>query len=41
MIFGTPTDFTLSELSLEMLFPANERMVATARSMIDERSRQP
>src|SRR5271167_272153 len=36
MIFGTPTDVTLSELTLEMLFPADEPTVAIVRSMVDE-----
>ena len=35
-IFGTPTDVTLSELALEMLFPADELTVAIVRSMADE-----
>jgi hypothetical protein len=35
-IFGTPTDVTLSELALEMLFPADEATVAIVRSMADE-----
>jgi hypothetical protein len=35
-IFGTPTDVTLSELALEMLFPADEVTVAIVRSMADE-----
>ena len=35
-IFGTPTDVTLSELALEMLFPADEATVAVVRSMADE-----
>jgi hypothetical protein len=28
-IFGTPTDVTLSELALEMLFPADSETIAT------------
>jgi transcriptional regulator with XRE-family HTH domain len=36
MIFGTPTDVTLSELSLEMLFPADEDTVAIVKAMVDE-----
>jgi hypothetical protein len=35
-VFGTPTDVTLSELALEMLFPADERTVAVVGSMIEE-----
>ena len=35
-IFGTPTDVTLSELALEMLFPADEQTVAIVKSMIDD-----
>ena len=36
MIFGTPTDVTLSELTLEMLFPADEPTIAIVRSMVEE-----
>lgn len=35
-IFGTPTDVTLSELSLEMLFPADEHTVAIVKAMVEE-----
>jgi transcriptional regulator with XRE-family HTH domain len=35
-IFGTPTDVTLSELALEMLFPADESTVSIVKSMVDE-----
>ena len=35
-IFGTPTDVTLSELSLEMLFPADELTRAVVLAMLDE-----
>ena len=35
-IFGTPTDVTLSELALEMLFPADEPTIAIVKSMTDE-----
>jgi transcriptional regulator with XRE-family HTH domain len=35
-IFGTPTDVTLSELALEMLFPADEATIAIVRTMVDE-----
>jgi transcriptional regulator with XRE-family HTH domain len=37
-IFGTPTDVTLSELALEMLFPADEHTVAIVRLMVDEQA---
>ena len=39
-IFGTPTEITLSELALEMLFPADEATVAVVRSMVDEQAAQ-
>jgi transcriptional regulator with XRE-family HTH domain len=35
-IFGTPTDVTLSELALEMLFPADQATVANVRRLADE-----
>lgn len=35
-IFGTPTDVTLSELALEMLFPADAHTVALVKSMGEE-----
>jgi transcriptional regulator with XRE-family HTH domain len=35
-IFGTPTDVTLSELALEMLFPADEATVAIVKAMVEE-----
>jgi transcriptional regulator with XRE-family HTH domain len=35
-IFGTPTDVTLSELALEMLFPADAATIAIVKSMVDE-----
>jgi hypothetical protein len=35
-IFGTPADVTLSELALEMLFPADEATAAIARTMAEE-----
>ena len=35
-IFGTPTDVTLSELALEMLFPADEHTVAIVKTMVEE-----
>src|SRR5258708_14009302 len=40
-IFGTPTDVTLSELALEMLFPANELTAAIVWSMTDEDAKHP
>lgn len=40
MIFGTPTDVTLSELTLEMLFPADEATAVVVRSMVEETERQ-
>jgi len=39
-IFGTPTDVTLSELTLEMLFPADEATAVVVRSMVEETDRQ-
>jgi transcriptional regulator with XRE-family HTH domain len=35
-IFGTPTDVTLSELALEMLFPADTATIAIVRVMEEE-----
>jgi hypothetical protein len=35
-IFGTPTDVTLSELALEMLFPADKATIAIVKTMVDE-----
>ena len=35
-VFGTPNDVTLSELALEMLFPADEKTAAIARAMVEE-----
>ena len=35
-VFGTPNDVTLSELALEMLFPADEGTVEIARAMVEE-----
>lgn len=35
-IFGTPTDVTLSELALEMLFPADDATVKIVKAMADE-----
>ncbi|HTC10574.1 MAG TPA: helix-turn-helix transcriptional regulator [Acetobacteraceae bacterium] len=39
-IFGTPTDVTLSELALEMLFPADEATIAIVKAMMDEATAQ-
>jgi len=39
-IFGTPTDVTLSELTLEMLFPADEATAVVVRAMVEETERQ-
>jgi transcriptional regulator with XRE-family HTH domain len=39
-VFGTPTDVTLSELALEMLFPANEATAAIVRAMAEESAEQ-
>jgi transcriptional regulator with XRE-family HTH domain len=38
-VFGAPADITLSELALEMLFPADEATIAIARDMVDEAKR--
>lgn len=35
-VFGTPMDVTLSELALEMLFPADEATVRVVKAMTDE-----
>jgi transcriptional regulator with XRE-family HTH domain len=40
-VFGTPTDVTLSELALEMLFPADEETAAIVRSMVEESAEAP
>jgi hypothetical protein len=37
-IFGTPTDVTLSELALEMLFPADAETAAIVRALSAETS---
>jgi transcriptional regulator with XRE-family HTH domain len=39
-IFGTPTDVTLSELALEMLFPADDVTIAIVRTMVAEEMSQ-
>jgi len=36
-VFGTPNDVTLSELALEMLFPADEKTAEIAKAMVEER----
>jgi transcriptional regulator with XRE-family HTH domain len=40
-IFGTPTDVTLSELALEMLFPADDETIAVVNRMVAESTAQP
>jgi hypothetical protein len=40
-VFGTPTDVTLSELALEMLFPADEETAVIVQSMREESAAQP
>jgi transcriptional regulator with XRE-family HTH domain len=35
-VFGAPADITLSELALEMLFPADEATIAIVKDMVDE-----
>jgi transcriptional regulator with XRE-family HTH domain len=35
-VFGTPNDVTLSELALEMLFPADDRTAEIAKAMVEE-----
>ena len=40
MIFGTPTDVALSELTVEMLFPADDQTIAIVKSMVDEERAQ-
>ena len=37
-IFGTPTNVTLSELALEILFPADKATIAIVKTMVDEES---
>jgi len=39
-IFGTPTDVTLSELALEMLFPADDATIAIVKRMVEEEASQ-
>ena len=38
-VFGTPNDVTLSELALEMLFPADEATARIAQAMVEEQAR--
>ncbi len=38
-VFGTPNDVTLSELALEMLFPADEETARIAQAMVEEEGR--
>ncbi|MGL4284900.1 MAG: helix-turn-helix domain-containing protein [Phreatobacter sp.] len=40
-VFGSPHDVTLSELALEMLFPADERTVEVVRRMVAETAATP
>jgi transcriptional regulator with XRE-family HTH domain len=40
-IFGTPTDVTLSEIALEMLFPADDVTVAIVRAMVEANAERP
>ena len=35
-VFGTPNDVTLSELALEMLFPADDATARIAQAMVEE-----
>lgn len=35
-VFGNPNDVTLSELALEMLFPADDKTVGIVRTMVEE-----
>jgi hypothetical protein len=37
-VFGTPNDVTLSELALEMLFPADEATARIAQAMAEEQA---
>ena len=39
-VFGTPTEVTLSELALEMLFPADPATIAIVRAMVEEEAAQ-
>ena len=38
-VFGTPSDVTLSELALEMLFPVDEATARIAHAMVEEQER--
>jgi hypothetical protein len=35
-VFGTPNDVTLSELALEMLFPADDQTAGITKAMVRE-----
>ena len=37
-VFGTASDVTLSELALEMLFPADDQTVEIVKQMVEEKS---
>jgi hypothetical protein len=39
-VFGTPTEVTLSELALEMLFPADPATIAIVKAMVEEEAVQ-
>ncbi|HUB13646.1 MAG TPA: helix-turn-helix transcriptional regulator [Acetobacteraceae bacterium] len=39
-VFGTPTEITLSELALEMLFPADAATVGIVKAMVEEEEAQ-
>jgi hypothetical protein len=39
-VFGTPTEVTLSELALEMLFPADPATIAIVKAMVEEEAAQ-
>ena len=38
-VFGTPNDVTLSELALEILFPADDATARIAHAMVEEQER--
>jgi hypothetical protein len=40
-VFGTPTEVTLSELALEMLFPADPATIAIVKAMVEEEAAKP
>ena len=39
-MFGTPTEVTLSELALEMLFPADPATIAIINAMVEDEAAQ-